>query len=313
MDKIRLINYIKGDCTEKDKIEIMSWIQEDPKHMKEFMALRKLHDISLWHDYAQNDKEKGKVRKVNFRKMGLELLKVAAVLLIAFLTFQYVLPEFKKPVAIVPHEMVIPSGQHAEVKLSDGSTVWLNSETKFKFEETFTSDVRRVSIDGEGYFDIAKDTKRPFIVDVNGYQVKVHGTQFNVHGYTGDQTLRVSLLEGSVELLSAKGNSLVRLRPNEEAIVKDETINIRKIQDTERFLWREGILNFEKESFAEIIKTLERKYNVRFHVENPKVLEYECTGKFRQNDGVHHILKVLQLSHSFNYKYDNKQNLITIQ
>jgi len=314
METKRLIEYIKGNTTEKDRIEVMDWVEADEKNMKEFLAQRKLYDIYIWNEntFDQPTKHTNK-KNINIRRLGISFLKIASVFILSFILVRYFVPFPENQISGDLNTIQIPTGQRAQVSLSDGTHVWLNSLSKLSFQENFSGKTRKVFLDGEGYFDVAKNKDKPFIVNINGYEIKVLGTVFNVIAYSSENQMKISLLEGSVELLDEKGSSLVTLKPNEEILLDKKEWHLQEIEHPEQFQWREGLLIFDNQSFDEIIKQLERVYDIKINIENKELLGYQYNAKFRANDGFMHIMKVLQLSNPFNYEYNNNTRLLTIK
>jgi ferric-dicitrate binding protein FerR (iron transport regulator) len=209
--------------------------------------------------------------------------------------------------------LYVPAGQRAEISLEDGTKVWLNANTKLIFPNQFSGETREVQLDGEGFFDVAPGKSKPFIVKSEKVDVKVWGTRFNLMAYSGSETFETSLLEGSVEVIKSNSSKGVMLHPNERISLVKEQLVISPISNMNHFLWKEGIISFDNESFPELVDKLELYFDIKIQVKNEKILSYKCTGKFRTKDGIEHILKVLQLRNNFSYRIDEKLNKITIK
>ncbi len=318
MDDQFLMRYISGDVTDEEKIRITEWLDADPEHMRRFLTLRKLYDITVWQEQPSvaDPGQRPARRKAGavVRKLTVELLKVAAIFILVFLAIRYFYPAVPEPEeTFAMHTIHVPAGQHAELVLADGTRVWLNTKTTFTFPERFSSRSREVKLDGEGYFDVTKDETKPFIVQTGKYDIKVLGTEFNVTAYSTDKAFETSLLEGSVELFRTGSADRMTLRPNERVYLENEQLIKGPILNYNQFLWKEGLISFNDESFPEMIRKLENYFDVKIIVQNEDILNYRCTGKFRTKDGVRHILKVLQLDNDFRYTFDEIQNTITIE
>ncbi|NEW84464.1 MAG: DUF4974 domain-containing protein [Mariniphaga sp.] len=311
-----LLKYIEGDATDHEKAEITNWLDSDPENMREFLAIRKLNDISIWqesHDVQQVQKSDTKIIRWSWTRITAEALKIAAVLLVAVVGTRYV---YQKPIRIDPVVMQtlhVPAGQRAELTLTDGTKVWLNAKTTLTFPNQFSDQIREVQLDGEGYFDVTSNKSRPFIVKTRKYDVKVWGTEFNLMAYSGKGIFETSLLEGSVEVLKTGSAQGVLIQPEQRIFEENNQLVIAPIIHANHFLWKEGIISFDNESFPEMVRKLELYFDLMIEVKNDKILKYRCTGKFRTKDGVEHILKVLQLSNKFSFEIDEKQNVITIE
>jgi len=316
MDQESLIRYIAGDATAEEKSSMAEWLDANPENMREFLAFRKLYDITLWQQEntdVQITNPSGSKKQYKFRTLAFDALKVAAIVAVAFIGARYLLPSDTTIEPIAMQTIHVPAGQRAELTLTDGTKVWLNAKTTFIFPNHFSANSRNVTLDGEGYFDVTINKKQPFIVKTAKYDVKVWGTQFNVMAYSGNPIFETSLLEGSVELLSPGTDKGLMINPNERIFLENNHLVRAPISHFNHFLWKDGLISFDDESFPEMVSKLELYFDLKIDIKNDKILNNRYTGKFRTKDGVDHILRVLQLSNQFKFKIDEKLNLITIQ
>lgn len=314
MDRQILIRYIAGDATEAEKREVIRWIDATPENMREFLAVRKLYDLTLWNDTkpTKQTTTNRTYRRISIHRIAAEAMKIAAVFLFGVLVFS-IFQKQKSELAATQQTLYVPAGQRAELTLADGSHVWLNANTTLTFPTVFTSGIREVTVDGEGYFKVAKDPEKPFVVHTEKYEVKVLGTEFNLLSYSAEKNFELSLLEGSVEVLKTGAENGAKIQPGQKLFLENDQFYVTPITHNNYYLWKEGIISFDDEPFAEMAKKLELYFDLTIHIENRKILDYRCTGKFRGKDGVEHILKVLQLSNRFNYTIDDKRSTITIK
>jgi len=314
MNQESLIRYIVGDATAEEKSSMAEWLDADPEHMREFLAFRKLYDITLWHQENTNNQKIAPTKSTfKVRSLVIEALKVAAIFAVAFLGIRHFLPSSPVVVQVAMQTIHVPAGQRAELTLTDGTKVWLNAKTTFVFPNQFSASSRNVTLDGEGYFDVKSNKEQPFIVKTDKYNVKAWGTQFNVMAYSGNAIFETSLLEGSVELLRIGKDKGLLIHPNERIFLSNDSLVMAPISNFNHFLWKEGLISFDNESFPEMADKLELYFDLKINLKNGQILNNRYTGKFRMKDGVEHILKVLQLSNKFRFKIDEKLNLITIE
>ena len=305
-----LQRYIKGEVSEKERLKIASWLDESPENMREFLVLRKLYDISLWQ--ANTDKTNS-VKKVHYsiRKIMAEILKIAAIFLIGFWgSKQLQIQQSNKKQMQTIH---VPAGQRAEVTLADGTHVWLNSRSTLKFPEQFSANTRNVELDGEGYFSVQHNENSPFTVHTQNHDVQVLGTEFNVKAYHNTSLFETALLKGSVKISSPNLRNGLQLKPNEIVSIENRMLKKSTINNSDYFKWKEGLFCFENESIQDIIKKLELYYDTTIEIQRPSLLKHHYSGKFRIQDGIEHVLKVLQLKHKFTYIKDDDKNLIIIK
>lgn len=169
-----------------------------------------------------------------------------------------------------------PKGGQYQVLLPDGSRVWLNAASSIKFPTAFTGTVRKVEMTGEVYIEVANDPKQPFIVRANGTEIQVLGTSFNVNAYSDENTIKTTLINGSIKVLSNPTNGII-LKPGEQAIINrasQDPVNpkIRLIQvqtaDIEQVLaWKNGSFNLQNLSLQEVARQLQRWYDIEVKYE----------------------------------------------
>ncbi|WP_185097402.1 FecR family protein [Chryseobacterium sp. UNC8MFCol] len=158
-------------------------------------------------------------------------------------------------------------GQYKAV-LSDGTTVWLNAESKLKYPTKFAGAERLVELEGEGYFDVTHNASRPFIVESKGQRVKVLGTKFNINSYANEEYSRTTLISGSVELRNLQNELLVRLKPGEQGRFVLGGIDVKKV-DAESFIgWTENEFQFKGAQLVEVLRQLERWYDIDVDYKN---------------------------------------------
>jgi ferric-dicitrate binding protein FerR (iron transport regulator) len=306
--------YFQGKATREEEKLLMDYVESSDEAKKWFLNERKLWDAYLFSDDLQLETE---VNKSKFQRKTISLLahrfsKIAAIfigtMVLSFAGWYYFSPE---KVEILVVEAI--AGDRAEFTLPDGSKVFLNESSRLTYPASFQSKIRSVELSGEAYFEVAKSEK-PFVVHSNRCLIKVLGTVFNVKDYATENLSAVSLFEGSVkvQVMNEEKSELI-LSPDEQLVFNEKTIEKRTIENTDDFLWRKGIISFDDVPFCEMISSLERFYDVKVIVTNPRILEYKCTGKFRKSEGIDHLLKVLQKNMNFKYHYsDDKTVIITL-
>lgn len=304
-----LQRYIRGEVSEEERRKVAQWIDQTPENMREFLALRKLYDISLWNVQSKEIATLPN-QLYRFRRLVIEVAKIAAILLIGFFGARQLLSQDSEMHMQTIH---VPAGQRAELTLSDGTLVWLNSRSTLKFPDRFSTDSRNVELDGEGYFDVKHDENAPFTVHTEKYAIYVLGTEFNVKAYNGSPFFETALLRGSVEITAPESQQKLRLRPDEIASVSQGQLVTSQIPDLNYFKWKEGLFCFENETIGALIEKLQLYYDIRIEVQNTKLLQSHYSGKFRIKDGIEHVLRVLQLKHKFTYTKDEENNLIVIK
>lgn len=186
----------------------------------------------------------------------------------------------------------VPRGRHTVVHLSDGSRVWVNSETVLQFPAVFDKKHRTIYADGEIYLEVAKDESRPFHVKTSQMDVRVLGTSFNVTAYKDDTNQSVVLREGSVEINTSDGQKR-NIQPNDRLVLEDNRMSVAQVNSYYYTSWIDGVLFFDGQDLKHIAQRLSRYYRIDF-VCAPEIENYKGSGKlvlFNDTDKVLHTLK----------------------
>lgn len=202
-------------------------------------------------------------------------------------------------------------GETKQILLPDSSEIWINAGTTVKYLKTFSSKERVVQLDGEAYFAVKKDSSKPFIVQTNQLSVKVLGTKFNVKSYSTDKNITTTLTTGKVEVSTLSKDSRV-LKPNEQLTYNRSTskIEIVEIPAAETSNWITGNLIFINVSFAEIVRTLERKFDIAIEYRDSTYASKLYTVKFLKGENQNEVLKILGDIVGFTYEVKNDKVII---
>jgi ferric-dicitrate binding protein FerR (iron transport regulator) len=203
----------------------------------------------------------------------------------------------------------VPNGQKKHITLPDSTQIWMNAGTVVKMPADWGKDsIREVWLDGEGFFEVRKNSSRSFIVHTPEATVRVLGTSFNIEAYH-HIPVAVTVVTGKVRF-SAKGGQSVTLIQNQRAVLMDEF----QTTQTEAILyseWREGILQFRDEPLLKVIGTLERRFNVPMKVIGTIGKDQYCTARFAADESLDNILESLQ--HIYGLTITQKEGTILIQ
>lgn len=204
----------------------------------------------------------------------------------------------------------IPRGGEYSITLSDGTVVYMNSESELHYPVKFAGNERKVFLSGEAYFDVTSDKEHPFIVELKKSAVKVLGTSFDIRAYEDEDVVMTTLVRGRVAFLS--GDKKVILTPGEQGIL-DQTGGMEK-REVDTYLytaWKEGVFAFRQERLEEIMKIVSRWYNVNVFWENESQKEVTFTGKMRRYDDFSKIVTMLEMTG--NTEFEIKGNNIFIR
>lgn len=218
--------------------------------------------------------------------------------------------------ALVYNKLAIPYGKTFQVLLSDGTLVHLNAGTTLRYPEKFLQGNNRlVFVDGEAYFDVAKDKKHPFIVNAKEVNIKVTGTEFNISCYREDENINTVLVDGSIrlyskdELYNAKYST--KIVPGELAAWnKDKKkLAVSEVDVSIYTTWKDGVLIFKHMKFKDIITKLERHFNVKIKNNNKKLNNEIFTARFENSD-IEHVLKSFKNIYGIDYSIVRNQIII---
>ena len=192
--------------------------------------------------------------------------------------------------SLVYNKMETLTGMEYTLALSDGSLVYLNAETSVKYPVVFGESERMVELDGEAYFEVAKDASRPFIVRMNGVDVKVTGTSFNARAYRNEGKVVTTLIEGRVKV---NGKTII---PGEQARyeVGNGDLEVAKV-DVEHFIaWKEGYFVFRNERLEDVMRTLARWYKVEYHFMDEASKDVRIGARFGRYNDMTPIIEMLR-------------------
>lgn len=204
----------------------------------------------------------------------------------------------------VNNKMSTPRGRHYTLELSDGTKVWLNASSSISFPTSFAEKERKVAIEGEVYFEVAKDKNRPFRVAVKDIEVQVLGTHFNVNAYEDDGEIKTTLIEGSV--LVGEKNKKVLLKPGQQAEIKNKGgVKVKNLENFNEVLaWKNGLFHFENASLETVLRQLSRWYDVDVVFEKG-VTSRDFEGEIKRDLQLSQVLKILE-GNKVHFKIEGK-------
>ena len=200
------------------------------------------------------------------------------------------------PEELLYNSLSIPRKGEFTLVLSDGTKIWLNSESEVEYPIVFPSGERRIRLQGEAYFQVASDKSSPFIIEMGKVQVQVLGTSFNLRAYQDEEMIQTTLVEGRVCMFTDKKRIL--LYPNEQGAIELKTGNLVKKQvDVQAYIgWKNGRFIFERQTLEDVMRTLSLWYDVQVVFQSEKARHIEFTGNLRRYDDFGQIVSMLALA-----------------
>lgn len=353
-----IIRHLLNEASTEEEILLLNWMKSDMANQRHFFQMKDIWTASQANkqNVFETDEfwsslkaalEKSKIVKmpVNRTYNYSKILKYAALgallLSIGFAALKYGNRIFRKEVALTYTEIITPDGQKKEVILPDGTEVWINSGTTFKYASNYGKTNREIYLKGEAYFNVTRDTTKTFIVHAENITIKVLGTSFNVMCYPELKTIETTVISGTVSLENSEiseDKKVVILNKKEKATFlknqqkiyitknrsKDESketvdpIELKKISLTEEEAdyiasWKDHNLSFNNESFGEMAFKLQRWFNVKIVIEDEKLRNYRYKGKFDNAKSIFQVLEVVRLTTPITYEYNEKTKEITIK
>lgn len=344
MRKDTLLKYVSGKLDDSLKEEVLKWASKNPDNEhylanlknlwvsmnipeekaseREFMQIRRLIENKNYHNYTLDNSSKWtRYYRISTKHIWIAAACVAvlftgALFISKFIDYKnsstisnYSLAEFRN----IPAKRILYTnrGVKATLVLPDSSVVWLNSDTKIEYPNSFDSTLRKVYISGEAYFDITKDTIRPMVISTDkAFAIKVTGTKLNLKAYDNDQEAFTTLYTGAIEVLSNHNGHLhsTDVLPNETCIVNNNNKFSKKVYANPQELsaWKDGKIIFDETPVSEVIKILERWHGVDFIVLDKEILKYKITATFF-SESINRIMDLIQLTSFINYKIEGNK------
>jgi len=253
------------------------------------------------------------IRQQKTRRLFINISRIAAILVIG--VFMGILVNTLKKEAPIVYTSLTPKGSVSQMILPDSTIVYLNSDTELKFTYNSLKRRREVFLDGEAWFQVSGNKKKPFVVHTAWYDVVVTGTEFNVKAYKEENDIVTTLESGSVVIPSTGKFSMkssVMLAPGEQLIFNQEkqTVTTRKVKTGYYTSWKENKLIFINMSLGELITLLERKYDVDIEVVEGSILDYHYDGTIK-NENILEIMDLIKITLPIDYKIVGQKIQIT--
>ena len=318
--------YLHGKTSEKENFQLHQWIQQSSANKKRLFAEKDIWDSYGFHLNKKNYEATTELEilknRIEFRNIyrpikPINVLKIAAMLLIVFglgWSSQYIpLLNNQQTAEVSTQEITVPKGQVNQIFLADGTRIWINSGSKLTLPSVFEPNERVVKLNGEAFFQVAKDKKRPFMVEVNGQQIKVFGTSFNVRAYANSNKIETTLETGQIQL--HVGNETKMLNPGEQSLFNktEKQLVISKVDPVNFSSWKDGRYEFQNENLVEVFNVVERWYDVEITYDENTFKEMHFSGVIKRNKDAKHFLDLLNLTTPISYDIHGDKIKISVK
>lgn len=304
--------YLQGKTSEEENQQLQQWMQQSPENKKQLFAEKDIWDTFSFHSNLKKyevSSELGLLKKRIEPKQATislkKILQIAAILLVTFglgWGSRYISFTSEQTAEATMQEIFVPKGQVNQVFLADGTRIWINSETKLITPSVFATNERVVKLNGEAFFEVAKDQKRPFRVEVNGQQIEVLGTSFNVRAYDNSNLIETTLETGQIQLHT--GSQTTLLKPGEQSLFNksEKQLIISKVNPITFSSWKDGRYEFQNEDLLEVFKVVERWYDVEITADETYFNGMRFSGVIKRNKDARHFLDLLNLTVPIQYE-----------
>ena len=324
MDQSLLVKYLRNEADPHEVAQVEQWASEHPdnrKSLEELYCTLFVADRLAVMDAVDTEaslkalKERLRSRQVQvpasaskvrpmWRYAGAVAAFVAGVILTIGVGLGLSLDK------VSDYTLVTANGQRAQTILPDGSKVWLNGSTRLVYHDNWLGTNRRVTLDGEAYFEVEKSGVSTFSVTAKGITTRVLGTKFNVRAREGEDNVSTTLFQGKVSMFSPKApEDGYLLKPGQTMRINTSDYSTELMELTtpsEVLLWMNGKLDFKQQSFSRITDIIETLYDVNFVYEDDTLKEERFTGQFTTDDTPEMVLNVLKHTGKFTYRKDGK-------
>lgn len=334
-------NYLTGSLTDFEMKKLEEWENESDQNAYQIEKLKILWkersidrktinstDIkrAIWHEGVEQDSGIPKIKKQKFIQL-FDLRKIAAAFIIfSIIGILYLISQnfANTELSLIDNEYIEkanPLGQKSKIFLSDGSVVWLNAKSSISYYKHFSDSARIITLEGEAFFNIAKDSLNPFIVKTNGISVEVLGTQFNVNSRISDEEVTVALIDGVVKVFVNNDHAdrdAKLIYPGEGIIVNKQHHRIDKFTfDISNPVnpyssWKDGIIVFNGESYDRFIAKIELWYDIEVQTNGMPSGNWNIRGNFN-NESLENIIKSISYNKDFTYKINRKKLMLNFK
>lgn len=320
-----MIDYLTGSLSEENMGKFYTLLQSDMIYHQRYDELAKLHAQSFIPKFEKEKKDNYAelTRNLNFKTSHKKRLvipvvyaRIAAVVALVITTSIgiYLYNHEPKMQSNILCEIEVPLGSQTKMTLPDGSVVCLNAGSILKYSpDLINNPEREVYLTGEGYFKVEKNPEKPFIVHTQDINIEVLGTIFNVRAYHNSSEIEVNLIEGKVDVSASTTQESRILSPNERMTYnkESETMKIDKVDAIRSAQWTVGRLSFVNASLSDIIKDIERKYNVRIVIQSKFMQDEIFSGSISTKLSIDEVLDYIDVDDKYNWKRSGDTITIT--
>ena len=310
---------LAGKATAQEEEELHRWLKADPNHQAVYKEQQRIWELTAPPTIPEVDsraawqKVKKQIGEAEPRHRKVRPLFPFAMRVAASLALLFGLLWLVR-IFLFPYyglEVISSGEEQVSFMLPDSSQVWLNKGSTLAYDPDFVGEEREVQLEGEAFFEVQKDPRRPFIILTENSRTRVLGTSFNLRAYSHEAITELVVATGKVAFSSLESPAEAVLTPGYAALLERESNRIEKfsVSGENAWAWKSGTLAFEGKRLAEVLPELERHYGMDLQLETPALADCRFTGRFEQA-GLEEILQVLEATLQLKYKKLNEQTYL---
>lgn len=322
-----IAGYFSEELSNRELSALRHWLSVSDENMAYFRQLQEVWFSAIGaDDNSRFDKEQAfrrflarkalasegvENRRSRFR-FSFPRIAAAVALLVLFCSIGYWQGTHRQ-VEYLSAEMTVeaPLGSRTKLHLPDGTLIWLNAGSSASYAQNFGEADRSISIEGEAYFEVVKDEKKPFYVKTKELSVQVLGTKFNFRNYADEEEARVTLLEGKVNVVSGLSEKKEFLLTPDQQVIFDKRSNqtmVASVKSQRASAWTDGVIFFDEERLPDIARELERLYNVKISLADKSLENIRFYGSFiRTEQPIQEVLEILGSTNRVDYKINERE------
>lgn len=291
--------YHEGSCNEAERKAVENWLQQAASEISfpEHVDVNALQE-EVWQSFQEKQDKTPPITKR--RILWPWIYRGAAASILLLLGITYILRTAVSPQSLYK-TIAVPAGKKTILTLADGSRVYLNSGSTFQYPERFESAWRKVRLEGEAFFDIAKDTKHPFLIETPRSLTKVLGTRFNLRDFSNEKASSIVVEEGKVQYGGKGGADTLVLLAGNRGVWNTILLKKDQVHPSSYIDWKDRVLRFNDIPLAEAIPMIERWYGVEVEVQDTTVAKLHIKIRF-QDAQLKKVLNDLTYLTNLNYK-----------
>lgn len=325
--KTLIVKYLRGQLNRQETQELLDWLKQDPRNKDYFHKSKRewhsqehanQHVHEAFHEMQSKIPLNRSLDNQLFTQSesrGIRILKrsaqFAALLIIGLMTGYIADDQFsdQKQQQVQYTKIEADRGERSTVTLPDGSKVWLNSASTLRFADSDFLKNRQVHLVGEAYFKVKESSQAIFTVKTKDYDVQVTGTEFNVMNYEDMKKSETTLVEGSITIKS--GNKSLKLTPDQKVTYQNNRLSVQKEDAYPSISWKDGIFYFDQTPFYQLVKRIERRYDVTIHLNTASLRNVKYSGVFKNQETIWEVLEVVKMTTPIEYQ-KRKDQIIEI-